>query len=164
MLWLLLGGVVLFLLLGGLRAFERASVTSIKALFTWIAALGGLSLALLLILTGKGGIALGALTLFGPLIYQQWQAARGRRVGGGPSSGASGGGTSRRATGDNKPRRAAGAMSQQEAYEVLGLRPGASKAEILSAHRRLMRGAHPDTGGSDWLAARINLARDVLLG
>jgi curved DNA-binding protein CbpA len=47
---------------------------------------------------------------------------------------------------------------------VLGLRPGASKAEILSAHRRLMRGAHPDTGGSDWLAARINLARDVLLG
>ena len=82
MLWLLLGGLVLFLLLGGLRAFERASVTSVKALFAWIAALGGLSLALLLILTGKGGIALGALTLFGPLIYQKWQAARGRRVGG----------------------------------------------------------------------------------
>ena len=67
---------------GGLRAFERASVKSIKALFTWIAALGGLSLALLLILTGRGGIALGALTLFGPLVYQQWQAARGRRIGG----------------------------------------------------------------------------------
>jgi hypothetical protein len=81
MLWLLLGGLVLFLLLGGLRAFERASVTSVKALFAWIAAIGGLSLALLLILTGKGGIALGALTLFGPLIYQKWQAARGRRVG-----------------------------------------------------------------------------------
>ena len=89
MLWLLLGAVVLFLLLGGMRAFERASVTSIKALFTWVLALGGLSLALLLILTGRGGIALGALTLFGPLIYQRWQAARGRRIGGigsGPGS------------------------------------------------------------------------------
>jgi DnaJ homolog subfamily C member 19 len=146
MLWLLLGGLVLFLLLGGLRAFERASVTSLKALFAWIAALGGLSLALLLILTGKGGIALGALTLFGPLIYQKWQAARGRRVGGGT------------------PRRASSQMSRQEAYEVLGLHPGASEAEIREAHRRLMRGAHPDAGGSDWLAVRINQARDILLG
>ena len=67
MIGLLLGAIVLFALLGGLRAFERASVKSIKALFLWIAALGGLSLALLLILTGRGGIALGALTLFGPL-------------------------------------------------------------------------------------------------
>jgi DnaJ homolog subfamily C member 19 len=146
MLWLLLGGLVLFLLLGGLRAFERASVTSVKALFAWIAALGGLSLALLLILTGKGGIALGALTLFGPLIYQKWQAARGRRVGG------------------SAPRRAASQMSRQEAYEVLGLHPGASETEIREAHRRLMRGAHPDAGGSDWLAVRINQARDILLG
>jgi DnaJ homolog subfamily C member 19 len=146
MLWLLLGGLVLFLLLGGLRAFERASVTSVKALFAWIAALGGLSLALLLILTGKGGIALGALTLFGPLIYQKWQAARGRRASGGPS------------------RRASSQMTRQEAYEVLGLHPGASEAEIREAHRRLMRGAHPDAGGSDWLAVRINQARDILLG
>ncbi len=146
MLWLLLGGLVLFLLLGGLRAFERASVTSVKALFAWIAALGGLSLALLLILTGKGGIALGALTLFGPLIYQKWQAARGRRVGGRTS------------------RRASSQMTREEAYEVLGLHPGASEAEIREAHRRLMRGAHPDAGGSDWLAVRINQARDILLG
>lgn len=146
MLWLLVGGLILFLLLGGLRAFERASVTSVKALFAWIAALGGLSLALLLILTGKGGIALGALTLFGPLIYQKWQAARGRRASGGPS------------------RRASSQMTRQEAYEVLGLHPGASEAEIREAHRRLMRGAHPDAGGSDWLAVRINQARDILLG
>jgi DnaJ family protein C protein 19 len=146
MLWLLLGGFVLFLLLGGLRAFERASVTSVKALFAWIAALGGLSLALLLILTGRGGIALGALTLFGPLIYQKWQAARGRRVGG------------------RAPPRASSQMSRQEAYDVLGLHPGASEAEIREAHRRLMRGAHPDAGGSDWLAVRINQARDILLG
>lgn len=157
MLWLLLGGVVLFLLLGGLRAFERASVTTIKSLFTWIAALGGLSLALLLILTGKGAIALGALTLFGPLLYQKWQAARGRRIGGGPFQGASGNSSGPR-------QRPSGAMTRQEAYEVLGLQPNASEAEIRAAHHRLMRAAHPDAGGSDWLAARINQARDILLG
>jgi DnaJ family protein C protein 19 len=158
MLWLLLGAVVLFLLLGGMRAFERASVTSIKALFTWILALGGLSLALLLILTGRGGIALGALTLFGPLVYQRWQAARGRRIGGQPGGASSGPGARR----SGAPR--SGAMSREEAYEVLGLHPGASETEIREAHRRLMRGAHPDAGGSDWLAARINQARDILLG
>ena len=75
MLWLVLGGLTLFLFLGGLRAFERASVTTIKSLFAWIAALGGISLALLLVLSGRGGIALGALTLFGPLIWQRWRAS-----------------------------------------------------------------------------------------
>ena len=147
MIGLLLGAIVLFALLGGLRAFERASVKSIKALFIWIAALGGLSLALLLILTGRGGIALGALTLFGPLLYQQWKASQGRKIGGGA----------------NSPGGPRGAMSRQEAYEVLGLRPGASDSEVREAHLRLMRGAHPDAGGSDWLASRVNQARDILL-
>ncbi|MDI3306333.1 MAG: hypothetical protein QJR07_04450 [Acetobacteraceae bacterium] len=59
---------------------------------------------------------------------------------------------------------AAGPMTREEALEVLGLREGASAEEIRQAHRRLMRAAHPDQGGSDWLAARINQARDVLLG
>jgi hypothetical protein len=56
-----------------------------------------------------------------------------------------------------------GRMSRQEALAVLGLPEGASEDEIRAAHRRLMRAAHPDGGGSDWLAARINQARDVLL-
>jgi curved DNA-binding protein CbpA len=47
---------------------------------------------------------------------------------------------------------------------VLGLPAGATETQIREAHRRLMRGAHPDHGGSDWLAARINHARDILLG
>jgi DnaJ family protein C protein 19 len=154
MLWIVLGGLLLFLFLGGLRAFERASVTTIKSLLAWIAALGGLSLALLLLLTGRGGIAIGALAMFGPLIWQRWRAAN-------PSIG----GTSNRPGPD--PNAAAarrfGPMTVEEAHQVLGLKPGASEFEIRAAHRRLMRSAHPDSGGSDWLAARINQARDVLL-
>jgi len=56
-----------------------------------------------------------------------------------------------------------GRMTRGEALAVLGLAEGASADEIRAAHRRLMRAAHPDGGGSDWLAARINEARDVLL-
>ncbi len=62
-----------------------------------------------------------------------------------------------------RPASGGGRMTRQEALAVLGLAEGASEDEIRAAHRRLMRAAHPDSGGSDWLAARINEARDVLL-
>jgi len=51
-----------------------------------------------------------------------------------------------------------------EAYAVLGLNPGASDEDIKAAHRELMKGVHPDHGGSSYLAAKINAARDFLLG
>ena len=54
-------------------------------------------------------------------------------------------------------------MSIEEALEVLGLKTNASKEEIIAAHRKLMQKMHPDHGGSDYLAAKINLAKKVLL-
>lgn len=54
-------------------------------------------------------------------------------------------------------------MSRSEALEVLGLEEGASKTEINEAFRRLMGQVHPDKGGSDWMAAKLNTARRTLL-
>jgi hypothetical protein len=73
-------------------------------------------------------------------------------------------GTEWRSTQTPPPRGPRGDMSRQEALAVLGLAEGATDEEIRAAHRRLILRMHPDAGGSAELAARINRAKDVLLG
>jgi DnaJ-domain-containing protein 1 len=75
---------------------------------------------------------------------------------------------------DEKPERATGGngagpqpggkLTREQAYEVLGLPSGADEAAIRRAHKTLMKQFHPDKGGSGYLAAMINQAKDVLLG
>jgi hypothetical protein len=65
--------------------------------------------------------------------------------------------------GEGQRRRGGGAMSRREALEVLGLKEGAGAADIIRAHRTLMKKFHPDHGGSTTLAARVNQAKDVLM-
>ena len=143
MLWLLVGCALLGLFLVSLRAFERASVSSLHGLLHWSVALAGLLISFGLVISGRGPLALAGLVLVGPWLWRQWQLLQP----GAPVS-----------------PMGAGPMTRAEAYAVLGLQAGASEQEIRLAYTRLMRAAHPDAGGSDWLASRINQARDILLG
>jgi DnaJ-like protein len=83
-------------------------------------------------------------------IHPDWRD----ELAGGRASGGSGGSSARSSSSD---------MTVEEAYAILGLAPGAEAEAIREAHRRLMVKLHPDHGGSDYLATKINRARDVLL-
>ncbi len=80
-------------------------------------------------------------------VYPEW------RDGGGDSE-----------PGEGRKASSSGTMTRDEALDVLGLDGGASADDIRAAYRRLMARAHPDQGGSTWMAAKLNEARAVLLG
>lgn len=61
------------------------------------------------------------------------------------------------------PPRGKATMTADEAMEILGLKTGFSKDDVIDAHRRMMQKNHPDRGGSDYLAAQINRAKETLL-
>jgi len=83
---------------------------------------------------------------------------RGHGTGTGENEGAAGG------SDDSGRSSSSGNMSRSEALAVLGLPDGCTSDDIREAHRRMMKSAHPDAGGSDYLAAKVNEAKDVLLG
>jgi len=120
-----------------------------------------LVLLALLALTGKLSVVLGLLGVviasvlrlmpvllrFAPHLQKLWSVF----------------GTAKNSNQQASGRRSASAITKAEALEILGLKSGATKAEIIAAHRKLISKLHPDRGGSDYLAAQINLAKKVLL-
>ncbi|WP_374764991.1 molecular chaperone DnaJ [Yunchengibacter salinarum] len=123
-----------------------------RALF-WLALLVSLLLGgVLMARTGLSLISLApTLLTLGRMLFAKRGAART-----GTGTGAGGQAGKRQA-----PH--SGAMSHAEALSVLGLEAGATEQDIRAAHRRLISRLHPDQGGSDWLAAKLNAARQRLL-
>ena len=71
---------------------------------------------------------------------------------------------SQQSGGQPRGRANPGQMTAEQAREILGVKANATREEIIRAHKRMMQKVHPDRGGSDFLAAQINQAKDTLLG
>jgi len=148
--WFIAGLASLGLVMWLVRAIAWAKPETLIKIGIWGLALAGTALLLFLLVTGRIGLLWTAGLFFLPLLrralqfraaWRFWRGLKGKSPG----------------------SRGKGRMTRTEALAVLGLKPGASRTEIVAAHRALMKNAHPDRGGSDWQAARLNEARDILL-
>lgn len=133
-------GWLLFRLAGNREAGGERPMTVMK-LVVWLALSAALLAANLWPLAFMVLVAAGGVTAI-----EAWRA----RVG--PSD-----------VSDSPPSAPTRKMSEDEALSVLGLKSGADAEEVRVAHRRLISQLHPDKGGTDYLAAKINEARDCLL-
>jgi len=156
--YLILGLVLLFCLYVLLRWFAEAEPRDVFRVVKWVVLIGIILGIVFLALSGKLGLAVAALPAllvwFGRFrffmnIVKMARGFLGRK---------------------KQPRSESGnvpgfenVMSREEALAILGLDEGCVPAEIKAAYHRLISQAHPDKGGSDYLAAKVNQAKDVLL-
>ncbi len=153
MAYLILGIALLAGILLAGRWFATADPKALIKVVKWLFI--GIILAVIIFfaVTGRLAWAIAAVPALIPWLLRLRAAHRAFRGFGGQVGGNSPGAPDAR-----------GAMTEEEAWRVLGLEPGATRDEIKKTHRRLIAGLHPDRGGSDYLAAKINQAKDVLLG
>lgn len=152
--WLLAGAVALVALLYFAGKAKDADPKSLAqgVRIAGIAALGVAAVALTLM----GRVGLGVLA--GAGAAGLWRNVFAKREAPKIDQGAAG------ANNQQKPKQpSSSGMDRLEALAVLGLDENASEDEIQQAYRRLMAQMHPDKGGSDWMAARLNEAKDALL-
>lgn len=123
------------------RFFLKADVKQIKALFLTILLIT-LSIALFyMAITGRLAAALAFVVALAPVIHAILKEWRGK----------------------NEHNENTTISSREEALDILGLQDGASVEEIKTAYTKLMKKVHPDAEGSEWMAAKLNQARDILL-
>lgn len=134
-----------------------------KKAATWkIVLVAGGALLVFMVLTGRVHVLTAAVAAVIPLLRKlpallRFAPVINRLFGSGPGAGAG----PEPGTGGHAP--AGGRMSVREACDILGVRADCTEEEIVTAHRRLMQKLHPDRGGNDYLAAKLNEARQVLI-
>jgi len=146
----LIGLVVVALAASALAVTPPTRVGAVASIVRMIAAFLLIGLG---VFVETRGLTLPALLLVGAggyLIFRQRMKARRSAAEGTAQGGAGGSGS--------------GPMSRGEAFEVLGLDPGASDDDIRRAHHDLMQKIHLDHGGTSYLATKLNVARETLLG
>ena len=137
---LILAGVVIAILMAKLPSKQAAN------LLRWVLGVGGLLVGGLLTIRG---LAVAGIPMIGAALGFLG-VAMGRKP-------------SRRSGGGSSSSPASTGMSEAEARAILGVGPDADEETIRKAHRTMMKRVHPDQGGSDALAAKVQEARDVLL-
>lgn len=131
------------------RFFINADLNQIKSLILAAVTITICLSLFILAITGRLPAAIAIVAALGPFIVgfltKRWQRRR------------------YHAQGHGQAKQTAGPMDEEEALNILGLQKGASAEDIKAAYKKLMKKVHPDSEGSEWMAAKLNEAKDFLL-